>query len=294
MTAVTLDACEYVPALARLARLLERRRRRQQPDKRVRELQPARIQLGIGRGVRAGGQRLARHRPLLRHRWIGDADLDLKRAVVELAEGWYERLAPKPPQAPVDEAIGTARNAIVIAIVPVGVGENDRVWDGVEQPEPQDIRSRPGGDGGNSRRQRFAVDAERRVERGSHAVLEDGAPLVGKLVTDEPYALGMKHRNVPLDLVAHAAGHRILVALPASAAVEQRAQSDCGRKSALEHHAATVESRTLRGGQAAQWIAWLEPFARRGRSQRSRDEDHAARHGVEPAPASMLPMRSIA
>src|SRR5256712_9428044 len=177
MTAVTLDACEYVPALARLARLLERRRRRQQPDKRVRELQPARIQLGIGRGVRAGGQRLARHRPLLRHRWIGDDDLDLKRAVVELAEGWYERLAPKPPQAPVDEAIGTARNAIVIAIVPVGVGANDRVSDGVEQPEPQDIRSRPGGDGGNSRRQRFAVDAERPLARGATPALQDRGPL---------------------------------------------------------------------------------------------------------------------
>src|SRR5207244_8450561 len=92
---------------------------------------------GAGSGARTRGEWLARHRPFQGHRWIRDSDLDLKCCVVELTQRGHERLPPKAPQPPVDEAIGTARNAIMIAIVWIGVRQDDGGGDRVEEPHPE-------------------------------------------------------------------------------------------------------------------------------------------------------------
>src|SRR5258706_8888663 len=192
-----------------------------------------------------------------------DANLGLNRTVIDLAEPRHERLASEPSEPAVEEAIRPAGNTIVIGVVGVGVGENHRIRDGVEQPEAEDVRSTALGDDRGDRRPRLAIDAQCGVERGGHAVLEHRPALVGELVTHRAGALRMEYGRVVLDLVTARACDGIFMTLATTTGIEQRTKTDWGREGAVEDGATAVELRPLCGGHPGARDAplWRAPSA---------------------------------
>src|SRR5882672_5116971 len=290
MATGTADPRKDFRAPTRLTRLLERRRRCEQPHECVGQHQRAGADFGIRCGIGPGGKRVGPDRALHRDGRIRDADLDLKRAVVELTKRRHERLASEPSEPAVEEPIRPAGNTIVIGVVGVGVGQNHGVRDGVEQPEPEDVRSTALGDDRGGRRPRLAVDGECGVECGRQAVLEHRPAFVGEQVTHRTGALRMEYGCMVLDLIAVRTGDGIFVTLATATGIEQWTETDLGREGAVEDGATAVELRPLGAGEPGQRVARLgRPAARRGAAHGD-ESDPATLHGT---PASILPMRSM-
>ena len=101
-------------------------------------------------------------------------------AVVEVAQRRHDRLPAEPPDPTVEEAVRASGDAVAVAVVGIGVREDDGVFDRVEQSEAEQVGGRASPDRG-LRRQRLAVDVHGVVERGRGELLDDGAALVAGL-----------------------------------------------------------------------------------------------------------------
>src|SRR3989454_1165467 len=272
-----------------LARLLERRGWGEQPNERVGQLEAVGAELRIGRRIGSGGQWLAGDGAFVRDGGTCDADLSQKCAVVELAQRRHERLASEASQPAVEKAIRPTGNAIAIAVVRVGVLENLGIGYGVEQPAAKDIGRRALRDRGGLRRHGLLLDAQRRAQQRSHAVLEDGTAQCGQLVARAARTTRMECGGVMLDFLAHPTRYRVLMARRAGSAVEQGAQALLGREGAVEYGFTAVEARPLGGRQAAQRLPRLRRSATRRPAADGHPGDPAAGHGFDSPP----PARSM-
>ena len=278
-----------------LPRQLLRGRRREQTHEGVHQIVAFLRELRIGGRVGPRGQWPAADGLLIRQGGGRNAHLGRERALVELAQGRHERLAAESTEAAVEEAVGTARDAVVVAVVRVGVGKDHRIGNGVEQPESEDVRRRPGGDGGGPGRDRLAIDAEGRVQRRRDPLLEDRPSLGGELVAGPAGGAGMEGRRVPFDFVPGAARHRRLVALPAAFRIEERPEPGGGSELAVEDDAAARETVTLGGRESPQGIARLRPAASGHDGEREPEppDGRVAAHGERTGPVPKWPTRSM-
>src|SRR5207247_1345484 len=116
-------------------------RRAQEADKVVREVELVLVDLRVRHGIDAPGDRLAADRLFRRDGGIGHALLGDKGAVVELAQRGDEGLAAEPADPPVHVAVDAARDAVVVLVVRIGVGQDDRV--GHERENAVEPRASP-------------------------------------------------------------------------------------------------------------------------------------------------------
>src|SRR5439155_1538807 len=132
------DLGEQLPAALPLPAQLERSRRGEEAHERIREIELCLADLGLWHGIHARGDRLPANRLLRPHRRVRHAHLGAECAGVELVERGHEALAAEAAQPTVREAVGATGDAVVVLVIRVGVGKDDRLWHGVEQPAAED------------------------------------------------------------------------------------------------------------------------------------------------------------
>src|SRR5207249_10326043 len=182
------------------------------------------IDLGFGQGIDAGRDRLPADRLFRSYRRVRDSHLDGERAGVELVQRRHESLAAEPAQPAVEETVWPPGDAVSVQIIGVRVREDGGIGDRVQQSATENDRRASAGLGGGGRWHRLLVDSQRLLQRGGGVLLDDGPALLDERVANAALEGGGVH----LDLVAAAAGHRVLVALAASDRIEQRSQPRLG------------------------------------------------------------------
>src|SRR5439155_1514920 len=109
-----------------------------------------------------------------------------KGAVVELAQRGDEGLAAEPADPPVHVAVDAARDAVVVLVVRIGVGQDDRVGHEIEQAAPEDHGRGP--HGARRRQRRGRVRAEPEGRRGPGAAHRVGSSFSTLSATSLPPA----------------------------------------------------------------------------------------------------------
>src|SRR2546423_5042507 len=173
MTARAANTREHVAPLASFSGHFERRGRCEHSDERGCEFGLAVAQLWIRSWVGPRGHRRPRDSFLSRHGGRRDALFRAEGPIVELAKSWHQGFPSETPEAAVEEAVGPSRDAIMVAVIGICVGQDLGIGNGIEQAEAKNLRdrapshcSRRGGD-------RLALDAEGWVQGWGDAVLKD-------------------------------------------------------------------------------------------------------------------------
>src|SRR6184192_1062876 len=241
--------------------------------------------LGLGQGVDARGNRLASDVLLGWLLGVGHPRFGGERPGVELAQCGNEGLAAEPADPAVERAPGTSADAVLVAVVGVGVRQDHRIGHEVQQAAAEHHGRGPVGAGRGGRRERLAVDAERLLEGGRGVLLHHRSALLHQRIAGRCVERGSVH----LDLVTATAGRRIFVALSAASRVEQWPESGLGCEDAVEDGLAAGETGALLAREAGDRVAWLHHLRASGEHEQGGNRDPPWGHGFG---TSILSMRS--
>ena len=105
----------------------------------------------------------------------------------------------------------------MVPIVRVGVGDELRIGDGIQQAATENRERASKAAAGCVLGEGLLVDSQRGLERRRRMLLNDGAAFARELVAD---SIRVKCRGVHFHFVSHSAGYRVFVALSAGGGIE--------------------------------------------------------------------------
>ena len=210
MTGGAPDLREQVAAVALVVATSQGAGRGEEAHEGVGLIERRLVDLRVGDGIDARGNRRSADRSLGGLLGVRNALLGEKRAGVELAQRREVGLAAEATDPAVGGPVGAPGDAVAVAIVGIRAGEDLRLGHRVEQAAAEHRRRRPEGAGG-ARGKRLLGDSQRSLKRGRRLLLDHRPALTSEVVAH--VTRRVVSGGVNFDLVAAAARQRGFVAL---------------------------------------------------------------------------------